>query len=63
METTDKMYSTLFNAITDAVRVIGESKIVTRKISQAVKILKDAQLEAEEIHINMQDCDLTLKVK
>ena len=41
-----KLYLNLFNAITDAERMIGAGKP-----SEARRILQDAQIKAEEMHM------------
>ncbi len=47
MKVTPEMYTTLFNAITDA----------TNAIVKALSILVDAQQKAEEIYIEIDDVD------
>lgn len=52
METTEKMYTTLFNGITDA----NEKICMAQKlIEEAVCILKESQLNAEEVFISTDD--------
>ena len=41
-----KMYTTLFNALTDAVELLGEGKV-----AKARRVLMDAQRAAEELYI------------
>ncbi len=44
METSETMYTTLFNGITDA----------HKKLEEAMKILENAQTKAEEEYINKE---------
>ena len=47
-----KMYFTLFNKVTDAIILLeDESDIRFEKVSVAVELLKNAQIECEEIYI------------
>ena len=50
-----KMYFALFNAITDAVRVLEADRVITPQATQALKILKDAQCQTEEMYIDLDD--------
>ena len=45
-----KMYLLVFNAMTDAQRLLAEGKV-----EEAVKKLMDAQCEAEEIYLSAED--------
>ena len=42
-----KMYFTLFNAITDALNLLGK-----HNTEAAIKVLSDAQIKTEEMYIN-----------
>ncbi len=44
-----KMYTHLFNAITDALDAIE-----AQNVGQAAELLREAQLEAEEMYIEME---------
>lgn len=45
-----KMYSKLFNTITDVLPLVGNSKVV--------EILKQAQIDAEEMYIGATPSDM-----
>ena len=45
------MYFTLFNAITDAMQTIYD----TKSVAEAMQILSDAQVKTEEIYIDTYD--------
>ena len=48
-----KMYFTLFNKVTDAIILLeDESDIRFDNVSIAIEILKNAQIECEDVYIN-----------
>ena len=49
----EAMYKQLFNAVTDAARLLQEAQQTTN----AIKILQEAQREAEEIFISAEKSD------
>lgn len=50
-----KMYFTLFNKVTDAIILLeDENDIKFEKVSIAVEVLKNAQIECEDIYINTE---------
>ena len=47
-----RMYFTLFNNVTDAINLLEDTgDIKLQKVSDAIEILKNAQIECEEIFI------------
>ena len=53
-----KMYFTLFNKVTDAIDMLEDTgDIKLKKVSDAIEILKDAQIECEDIYINTDEDD------
>ena len=53
-----KMYFTLFNNVTDAINLLEETgKIKLKKVSDAIEILKEAQIECENIYIETDTDD------
>lgn len=51
MESYKKMYFKLFNEITDAIEVLEKSPAKCPAMYQVIDILKNAQIETEEIYI------------
>ena len=50
-----KMYFTLFNKVTDAIILLeDESDTRFENVSIAVEVLKNAQIECEDIYINTE---------
>ena len=48
-----RMYFTLFNNVTDAISLLEQTgDIKLKKVSDAIEILKDAQIECEDIYID-----------
>ena len=53
-----KMYFTLFNKVTDAIDMLEDTgDIKLKKVSDAIEILKDAQIECEDIYIDTDEDD------
>ena len=53
-----KMYFTLFNKVNDAIDMLEDTgDIKLKKVSDAIEILKDAQIECEDIYINTDGDD------
>lgn len=53
-----RMYFTLFNNVTDAINLLEDTgDIKLNKVSEAIEILKNAQIECEEIYINTDTDD------
>ena len=50
----DKMYLTLFNAVTGAIEELEKSAITTPQTVKALEILKAAQQITEEMFMNLE---------
>jgi len=48
----DILYSTLFNAITDAIYLLERDATLSPQTTKALGILKEAQCKTEELYIN-----------
>ena len=53
MENYQKMYFTLFHAVTDAIEIL--QFVQSLEAMQAVEILKKAQMDAEEIYLREEE--------
>lgn len=47
-----KAYNILFNAMTDAIEKIENSKVITQEMDEGISILKKAQQTTEEIFVS-----------
>lgn len=51
-----KMYFTLFNNVTDAINLLEDTEYIKlKKVSDAIEILKNAQIECEDIYIDSEE--------
>ena len=51
----EKMYYLLFNKITDSIEILEKSPAKCPAMYEVIDILKDAQIETEDIYINGEE--------
>ena len=54
MKKIDKSYCVLFNAITDAINLLEQNRIISPQTKKSLDILKNAQCKTEDMYINAQ---------